>query len=50
MCDGFTWWYLVTKKVAKYVDNCHMELSYELEIRKFCQTRQQGALCHVFIE
>ena len=35
--------YHLAKKVAKYVDNSHMELSYELEIRKFVQTRQQGA-------
>ena len=34
-----------TKKVAKlYVDNSHMKLSYELEIRKFGQIRQQGAM------
>ena len=27
----------------KYVDNIHMKLSYELEIEKFGQIRQQGA-------
>jgi len=40
MCDGI----YIAKKYAKYIDNSHMELSYELEIRKFAQTRQQGAM------
>jgi len=37
-------WYHLTKKVAKYVDNNHMKLSYELGIQKFGQIRQQGAM------
>ena len=39
-----TRWYHLTKKVAKYVENSHMKLSYELEIQKFGQIRQQGAM------
>ena len=47
MCEGiYMMIYHFTKKIAKNVHNTnsHMELSHEMEIRKFGQTRQQGAM------